>query len=389
MYKICVAIGTRPEAIKLLPVVKELRALPQELCCTVLATGQHRELADQVFAAFGIEPDSDLDLMQPGQDLAGFMGRAVPALRDAFARDWPDLVLVEGDTTTVFAAALSAFWLGIKVGHVEAGLRSGDRRNPFPEEMNRILTGCLADLHFAPTEQAAANLRAEGVDSSRIFVTGNTVVDALREVARIADPPPGVPSRPGARLILATVHRRESFGEPLRSIARAFEEIVRRAPDVELALPVHPNPEVRGVMRSALAGRERIHLLDPLPYVPFVGLMKASTLVLTDSGGVQEEAPALGKPVLVLRVTTERPEGVRYGVARLVGTDTDRIVAETLRLLSDREAYLQMARAVSPYGDGQAARRIVQAVRYHFGLTEKPPASFAPQPGGVSGGGDS
>ena len=380
-YSVSVVLGTRPEAIKLLPVIRAFGEEDSAISCRTVATGQHRELLDQVFAAFDARADVDLRLMEHGQSLEESFARALLALSAEFREHPPDMVLVEGDTTTVVACALAAFWNGCPVGHVEAGLRSGNPRNPFPEEMNRILTGCVADLHFAPTAGAAANLRAAGVSDERIFVTGNTVIDALRTVAaRVDGLPPSIPLQPRSRLILATCHRRESFGRPLQQILAAFQEIVERFPDVELVLPVHPNPRVHGPVHDRLGGRTRIHLVPHLGYLDFVALLKRATVVLSDSGGVQEEAPALGKPVLVLRETTERPEGVAAGVARLVGTDTRRIVTETARLLDDRRAYLAMARSVNPYGDGRAAWRIVQAVRHRFGLRPDRPEDFLALP---------
>jgi UDP-N-acetylglucosamine 2-epimerase (non-hydrolysing) len=376
---VSVAIGTRPEAIKLLPVVSVLREHPGEIRCRVVSTGQHREMLEQVFEVFGVVPDADLRLMQPGQSLEASFARALVGMAEELARHPPDLLLVQGDTTTVFGAALAAFWRRCPVGHVEAGLRSGEPRDPFPEEMNRILTGNLADLHFAPTAGAARNLLRAGVPPARIHVTGNTVIDALQQVsARV--PPGRLPFSidPGSILLLVTVHRRESFGDPLREILSALREIGRLFPAVEILLPVHPNPHVRDVVRSVLERVPRVHLLPPLGYADFIAALKSAYLVLTDSGGVQEEAPALGKPVLILRNTTERPEGVACGVARLVGTTSERIVRETGRLLEDPRAYEAMARAHNPYGDGRAARRIVDAIRHQFGLCEERPAEFTP-----------
>ncbi len=379
MLNVSVVLGTRPEAIKLLPVADVLRQHPAEISCRVVATGQHRELLDQVFHAFGMKPDVDLDLMEEGQTLENSFARALLAMTGELTANPPDLLLVEGDTTTVLAGSLAAFWRGCPVGHVEAGLRSGDVRDPFPEEMNRILTDCVADLHFAPTRQAAENLRRYGVPASRIFITGNTVIDALQSVAeKVKDRPLPVPVDPNSRILLVTVHRRESFGEPLRTILGALNELVLRFPDVEIVLPVHPNPQVHGTVHAMLGGQSRVHLVAPLTYMDFVALLRSAYLVLTDSGGVQEEAPALGKPVLVLRNTTERPEGVAYGVAELVGTRRDRIVGAASRLLEDSVAYNAMARTVNPYGDGAASRRTVEAVLHHVGLREERPADFVP-----------
>ena len=381
--KVSVVFGTRPEAIKMLPVVRALRARPEEFECRVVATGQHRQMLDQVLAVFGTVPDADLDLMEPGQELERIFTRAVMAMKDELAATRPDMVLVEGDTTTVFATALAAFWRGCPVGHVEAGLRSGDVRNPFPEEMNRILAGCLSDLHFAPTRDAAGNLLRAGVPEARIFVTGNTVIDALRATAlAVKDRPCAAVRDARSRVVLVTVHRRESFGEPLGRVLAALAQIVKTVPDIEIVLPVHPNPRVYDAVHAALGNVPRVHLLAPLDYLDFVAYLEAAHLVLSDSGGVQEEAPALGTPVLVLRETTERPEGIHAGVARLVGTDTARIVGEAVKLLGDGRAYAAMARAVNPYGDGRASERIVAALRHHFGMTAERPADFAPAAAG-------
>jgi UDP-N-acetylglucosamine 2-epimerase (non-hydrolysing) len=377
--RVSVALGTRPEAIKLLPVVRELRRHSDCVDCRVIASGQHRELLDQVLEVFAVAPDVDLHLMQPGQKLETSFARALVGMSEELGNHRPDILLVEGDTTTVFASALAAFWQACPVGHVEAGLRSGNVRDPFPEEMNRILTGCVADLHFAPTRRAAENLRNVGVPAERVHVTGNTVIDALLEISKgPRSIPPGLTLDPKSAVILVTVHRRESFGEPLREILSALREIARRFPAVEIVLPVHPNPQVHDEVHALLGGVPRIHLVSPLSYVDFVGVLRSCRLVLSDSGGVQEEAPALGKPVLVLRNTTERPEGVECGVARLVGTSSDRIIGETAALLEDPKAYDAMARSVSPYGDGRASRRIVEAVLHHFGLKSERPEDFSP-----------
>jgi len=378
-HLIAVAVGTRPEAIKLLPVVLALRSAP-DLAVRLIATGQHRELADSVFEVFGIAPDVNLNLMTPDQTLAEAFSRTLKEMTNELEEHRPAFLLVEGDTTTVFASTLAAFWLDCPVGHVEAGLRSGDKRNPFPEEANRILTGHLADFHFAPTRKAADNLHREGIDPDRVLVTGNTVIDALLAVAAEVDGlPPSIPLSGDRRVLLATVHRRESFGRPLREIFTAFRDLARRFEDVEIVLPVHPNPRVRETAYALLDGTPRIHLVDPLDYPGFVWVMKNAYLVLTDSGGVQEEAPALGKPVLVLRETTERPEGIAAGVARLVGTERERIVRAASRLLEDETEYSRFARRANPYGDGEASQRIVEAVRYRLGLRENRPEEFNPE----------
>jgi UDP-N-acetylglucosamine 2-epimerase (non-hydrolysing) len=359
-HLLCI-VGTRPEGIKMAPLIK---ALKQESWArvTVLATAQHRDLLDQVLSLFGIAPDVDLDVMRDNQTLPQLTARLVTALDDAFADISPDAVLAQGDTTTVMTAALAAFYRRIPFGHVEAGLRTHDLDNPFPEEMNRLVAGHLARWHFAPTQRSRRNLLREGIADASIHVTGNTVIDALLEVAA-RDWPLGVPLDPAKRLVLVTAHRRENFGEPLRAVCRAIRTLVDRYPDIEVVYPVHPNPNVKAVVLELLDGHPGIHLCEPLDYAPFVEAQKRAFLILTDSGGVQEEAPALGKPVLVMRSETERPEAVEEGVVRLVGTDEALIVSEASRLLDDAQAYRDMARGASPYGDGKASQRIVSVLR--------------------------
>jgi UDP-N-acetylglucosamine 2-epimerase (non-hydrolysing) len=373
MTKLSVLFGTRPEAIKLAAVVRALRDAP-DIDCRVCTTAQHREMVDQVLDAFDLVPDADLDLMRAGQSLAELTARSIEAIDVYLAREQPDLVLVQGDTTTVLCAALAAFYRNVPLGHVEAGLRTGDLTAPWPEEANRVLTTRLASLHFAPTEQSRQNLLAEGVPPQRVVLTGNTVVDALLLVLEKvrAVPPviPGLPAGltapgPSPPLVLITGHRRESFGAGFEAICRAIAALARRFRDTAFVYPVHLNPEVREPVRRILGtgAGENVHLIEPLGYREFVALMDRATLILTDSGGVQEEAPSLGKPVLVMRATTERPEAVEAGTARLVGTDFATIVAEVSRLLTDPAAYEAMSRAHNPYGDGRAARRIVEACR--------------------------
>ena len=364
-----VVVGTRPEAIKMAPLVLALLKSRRQFRTRLLLTGQHRQMVDQVLAAFRLRPDIDLDLMERSQSLARLAARALEGLSTVFSRERPDLVLVEGDTTTVFAASLAAFYQGICVGHVEAGLRTRDKWSPFPEEMNRRLAGSLADLHFAPTLEARENLLREQVDGSRIFVTGNPVIDALRmirshatAVARNEFPFVGN----GRRTLLVTVHRRENHGEPLRRICRAVSQLAAQHPDVQIIWPVHPNPAVANVVHGYLEGRDRIHLTPPVGYPSFVGLMALSTFVITDSGGVQEEAPALGKPVLVLRETTERREGVIAGAVRLIGTNEGDILEQASQLLTSEAEFREMARVTCPYGDGRAAERILAAIREYF-----------------------
>ncbi len=358
MKRVLTIFGTRPEAVKLAPVILELRKHPDRFESLVCVTAQHREMLDQVLDWFQISPQSDLNLMQPDQGLAEFASRALTAVSRLLKDVRPDLVIVQGDTTTVMAAALSAFYERIAVAHVEAGLRTRNRYNPFPEEINRRLAGALTTWHFAPTARAADALRAEQVPEESIFVTGNTVVDALLMTVR----------RPvdlkldfrleNRRLILVTAHRRESFGAPFESLCLALRDIAERNGEVEIVYPVHLNPSVRGPVNRILTQHPRIHLLEPLRYEQFVHLMAKSDLILTDSGGIQEEAPVLGKPTLVMRETTERPEALEAGTARLVGTDRARIIAETERLLHDEKEYRAMAQAGSPFGDGHAAERI-------------------------------
>jgi UDP-N-acetylglucosamine 2-epimerase (non-hydrolysing) len=366
--RIMTVFGTRPEAIKMFPVVHALRAQPG-IEARVCVTAQHRDLLDQVLDIAQIVPDVDLDVMQPNQTLDALLARLVTGLGEAFDREKPDRILVHGDTLTTMAGTIAAYFRKIPVGHVEAGLRSGDIYQPWPEEVNRRVTGVVADLHFAPTEAAADALKAENVDSARIYVTGNTVIDALlatqaqlRARPEIAAGLDDLATRfAGRRIVAVTSHRRENFGEGMRNIARAIAQIAAR-PDVAVIFPVHPNPNVRSVMDAELAGLDNVAMIDPLDYPQFVRLLDMCELVLTDSGGVQEEAPSLGKPVLVMRETTERPEGIEAGTARLVGTDPQRIVSEILSLLNDKAAYSAMSRAHNPFGDGKAAQRIARVI---------------------------
>ena len=358
---ILAVVGTRPEGIKMAPVIRALRNT-EWARVRVMTTAQHRELLDEVFAVFDIQPHLDLDLMQANQSLAGLTGRLAHKIDEVLEVERPDMVLAQGDTTTVMVAALCCFYRRILFGHVEAGLRTHDRNSPFPEEMNRVFAGYLGDQHFAPTSAARDNLLREGIDPESIHVTGNTVIDALLyQVGQSVDV--SLPLVDGLRTLLVTAHRRENFGAPLRQACRAIRTLVERFPDMQVLFPVHPNPNVRRETDAILAGHPRISLCEPLGYSAFVAAMQRADLILTDSGGVQEEAPALGKPVLVLRNETERPEAVDAGVVKLVGTDEQVIVAEASRLWTDAQAYRDMARGVSPYGDGHAAARIVDLVR--------------------------
>lgn len=366
--KVMTVFGTRPEAIKMFPVVHALQKC-EGIDVRVCVTAQHREMLDQVLEIARIIPDIDLDVMTPDQTLDALLARLVTGLGETFDREKPDRILVHGDTLTTMAATLAAYFRKIHVGHVEAGLRSGNIYHPWPEEVNRKVAGAVADLHFAPTETAAAALRAENVDAGRIHVTGNTVIDALlATTARIEEQPslaagldPLLEHCAGRRIIAVTSHRRENFGDGMKAIADAIAGIASR-PDVAIVFPLHPNPHVRCAMEPILGSLSNVALIDPLDYPHFVRLLGASTLVLTDSGGVQEEAPSLGKPVLVMRETTERPEGIAAGTARLVGTDKNRIVSEIFSLLDDKGAYNAMAHAHNPFGDGKAATRIAEIV---------------------------
>lgn len=368
MKKVLMVFGTRPEAIKMAPLVDVLQHSREHFETRICVTAQHREMLDSVLSLFGIRPDFDLNLMRPGQDLYDLTSGVLHGMKVILEQERPDLVLVHGDTTTTMAVTLAAFYSRISVGHVEAGLRTGDKYAPYPEEVNRRVTAVVADLHFAPTETARQNLLREGVPNTQVHVTGNTVIDALLAVVgRIRNEPDLVRKLtcelpkldPLRRLILVTGHRRENFGAGFEGICQALAALAERR-DVQIIYPVHLNPHVREPVERLLGTVDRIHLIPPQEYLPFVFLMEQAHLILTDSGGIQEEAPSLGKPVLVMRETTERPEAIAAGTVRLVGTDPGRIVAEASRLLDDPAAYRQMAQAHNPYGDGQAARRIVQ-----------------------------
>ena len=351
------------------PVIQALRQV-KGIETRVCVTAQHRQMLDQVLHLFDIRPDHDLNLMQPGQDLTDLTANVLQGLRPVLAMEQPDLVLVHGDTTTTLAAALAAYYQRIPVGHVEAGLRTGNIYAPWPEEMNRRIAGAITTVHFAPTARARDNLLREGVGEEQIHVTGNTVIDALFNVVEKARANPDLQGHfpflnPARRTLVVTGHRRESFGDGFQRICRALGRLAERS-DVQIVYPVHLNPNVLGPVRDALGSRDNVHLIEPLDYLPFVALLDRADLIITDSGGVQEEAPSLGKPVLVIRETTERPEAVEAGTVRLVGTDEERIVGEATRLLDDPQAYAAMSRAHNPYGDGQAASRIVKVIQQHF-----------------------
>ncbi len=362
------------------PVIRELQNRPGEVEIIVCVTAQHREMLDQVLDLFGIRPDFDLNIMQANQTLHDITSRALLGLRDVIAEVKPDMILVHGDTTTTFVAALAGFYAQIPVGHVEAGLRTGNKYSPFPEEMNRRLTGSIADLHFAPTSTSRNNLLSEGVKSDRIFITGNTVIDALLLTVQkdytFRDPVLSSLDYSSSKIILLTTHRRENLGEPMRNIYLALKQVVEEHPEVQVVFPMHKNPQVREVVNSVLGRMDRVHLIEPLDYQPFVNLMARSYIILTDSGGVQEEAPSFGKPVLVLRDTTERPEAVEAGTVQLLGTSKDTVYTAVKSLILNPEDYARMANAVNPYGDGKAARRTVDGVLYHFGRTSSSPEPF-------------
>ncbi len=364
--KVMTVFGTRPEAIKMCPLVLEMKKHPDLIEPLVAVTAQHREMLDQVLELFHIKPDYDLNIMTSGQTLYDVTTRALMGLKEVMEQAKPDIVLVHGDTTTTFAGALAAFYAQIPVGHVEAGLRTGNKYSPYPEEMNRKLTGAIADMHFAPTAISKQNLLKENVNPDNILVTGNTVIDALQATVQedyvFEDAEFNKVFASGHRLILMTTHRRENLGEPMRHVYKALKSVLETHEDVEAIFPVHKNPKVREIVQQELGGLERVHLIEPMDYEPFANLMAKVDIVLTDSGGIQEEAPALGKPVLVLRDTTERPEAVAAGTVLLVGTGYEDVLRETNRLLDDAAHYQKMAEAANPYGDGQACARIVNAV---------------------------
>ncbi|MEK4167604.1 MULTISPECIES: non-hydrolyzing UDP-N-acetylglucosamine 2-epimerase [Anoxybacillus] len=378
--KVMTIFGTRPEAIKMAPLVLELQKY-EDIESIVTVTAQHRQMLDQVLDIFGIQPHYDLNIMKERQTLVDITTRALAGLDDVMKKVKPDIVLVHGDTTTTFVASLAAFYNQIAVGHVEAGLRTWNKYSPFPEEMNRQLTGVLADLHFAPTAKAAENLRAENKPEQSIFITGNTAIDALKTTVRDTYTHPILEKVAGGRMILLTAHRRENLGEPMRNMFRAIKRLVDDYRDVQVVYPVHLNPVVRELANDILGDDERIHLIEPLDVVDFHNFAARAYMILTDSGGVQEEAPSLGVPVLVLRDTTERPEGIEAGTLKLAGTDEQTIYALASELLTDERAYEQMAKASNPYGDGWASKRIVEAIRYYFGQSAVPPTPFQHEKG--------
>ncbi|MFL0250493.1 non-hydrolyzing UDP-N-acetylglucosamine 2-epimerase [Clostridium neuense] len=377
--KVISIFGTRPEAIKMAPLVKKLKSM-DEFQAKVCVTAQHREMLDQVLDIFKISPDFDLNIMKDKQTLTGITSRVLEGLEYIFSREKPDIVLVHGDTTTTFAASLAAFYQKISVGHVEAGLRTYDKYFPFPEEMNRKLTGAIADLHFAPTKKSKNNLLKEGINEKNIFITGNTAIDAMKHTVedsyKFSNEILNDLDYKNRKIIMITAHRRENWGAGIENICEALKRIVMENKEVEIVYLVHLNPVVRDVVYKHLDNIERIHLLSPLDTKETHNLMNKCFMVMTDSGGIQEEAPHLGKPVLVLRDVTERPEAVEAGKVKLVGTEIERIVDEANKIIRVREEYEKMSKAINPYGDGKASERIAEAILYHFGLTDKRPDEF-------------
>lgn len=386
--KILLVFGTRPEAIKMAPLVKGFNDYKKEFDAVTCVTAQHRQMLDDVLKTFDIKPEHDLNIMQDGQTLYHITSAALTRMEKVLAFEKPDLVLVHGDTTTTFAASLASFYQKIPVGHVEAGLRSYNKHHPFPEEANRLLTDSISDLYFAPTSTAKKALIKENINPKKIFITGNTVIDALKMVlsckkgfenhslVKLFPYPLSPISYP---LILVTAHRRENFGKPVENVFHALRRIAEKYQDVKIVYPVHLNPNVQEPAKRIMGNIDNIHLLEPLNYSDLAGLMKLSRIVVTDSGGLQEEAPTLGKPVLVLREVTERPEAVKSGTVSLIGTNEEKVFSQVSRLLSDKKHYRSMSNSVNPYGDGKAAVRTIEAIRYYFGLKKSPPKDFSPQ----------
>ena len=377
--KVMSIFGTRPEAIKMAPLVKKLQET-EEIDSVLCVTAQHRQMLDMVLDLFELKADYDLDIMEHGQSISDITVKVLKGMENILQEVRPDIVLVHGDTSTTFVGALAAFYQQIPVGHVEAGLRSGNIYSPYPEEMNRKLTTNLASLYFAPTTGNYDNLIKENITSEKIFITGNTVIDALLQVVKeeyVFDNPllNGIDYR-NKKVIVMTCHRRENWGEPMENIFKAVVDIKERHKDVEIIFPVHLNPKIRELAKDIMGNMEGVHLIEPLDYEPFVNLLNKAHLILTDSGGIQEEAPALGKPILVLREETERPEAVGAGTVKIVGVDRDKIIKEVEELLSNPKSYSQMANATNPYGDGRACERIVDALKYHFKITDDRPEAF-------------
>lgn len=375
MKKIMTVFGTRPEAIKMAPLVLALKEDP-DLDPVVVVTAQHREMLDQVLETFEIEPDYDLNIMKKGQTLSEVTGRVIEGLEGVIKESKPDMMLVHGDTTTTFAGSLAAFYNGLDIGHVEAGLRTHNKHSPFPEEMNRQMTGVLADLHFSPTENSRQNLLVENKKEEFISVTGNTAIDALKTTVDESYYSEVIDRHKDNKVILLTAHRRENIGEPMHNIFSAVREIVDEFDDVTVVYPIHKNPKVREIAQEHLGEHERIEIIEPLDVLDFHNFAAKSHIILTDSGGVQEEAPSLGKPVIVLRDTTERPEGVDAGTLKLAGTEKADIYELTRKLLTDQKVYEEMSRASNPYGDGEASKRICENIKHYYGIIEQKPESF-------------
>lgn len=376
MKKIMTIFGTRPEAIKMAPLVLEMKK-DEDIEPVVVVTAQHREMLDQVLTTFDITPDYDLNIMKPGQTLSEVTGRVINGLESVIKEVKPDMILVHGDTTTTFAGSLAAFYNEVDIGHVEAGLRTHNKYSPFPEEANRQMTGVLADLHFSPTEDARQNLLNEAKDDTKISVTGNTAIDALATTVDDNYHSDIIEKHKDNKVILLTAHRRENIGQPMHNIFGAVRQIVDEFEDVTVVYPMHKNPKVREIAQEYLGNHERVELIEPLDVLDFHNFAARSHLILTDSGGVQEEAPSLGKPVLVLRDTTERPEGVKAGTLKLAGVEQENIYNMTKELLTDEELYNQMSQTQNPYGDGQASRRICDNIKYYYGITKEKPISFS------------
>lgn len=377
--RIMFVFGTRPEAIKMAPLILELEKYPDIFQGVIVSTGQHREMLKQVLKIFDIRPDYDLSIMEENQSISRIVTKTLEGLEGIVLREKPDLILVQGDTSTTFASSLVAFYNRIPLGHVEAGLRTGDKLRPYPEEINRRLVTILADMHFAPTDTARGHLLREGIHKNSIYLTGNTVIDALLDVAsrKIDLKKMGLDLDLSRRIILVTAHRRESFGPPLKEICNAVLKLATKYKnEIQVVFPAHKNPMVQVTVREILGDLENVEIIEPLYYEPFVHLMKASNIILTDSGGVQEEAPSLGKPVLVLREKTERPEAIAAKTVKLIGVKQENIIKETELLLENKKEYEVMSRAVNPYGDGKASERIVQALLHYFGFTDRKPEEF-------------
>jgi len=378
--KIALIFGTRPETIKIFPIISEIKKYPHLIDYKIIVSGQHREMLDQMLGIFQINPDYDLDIMEQGQSLSNITNYSLLGIEKILKKERPSMVLVQGDTTTTFTGALAAFYQKIRIGHIEAGLRTHNKYYPFPEEVNRHLTSVLTDFHFAPTRQSYENLLSEGVKSEDIFISGNTVIDALflmvKENYIFRETSLKDKKIFKKKIILVTMHRRENWGEPLKKTCRAINKIIDKHSDVSVIFPLHKNPEIRSNVKKILQNRKNILLLDTLDYDDMINLMSKSYIILTDSGGIQEEAPSLGKPVLVLRDETERPEAVKAGVVKLIGTDEERIFSEIDLVLNSREKYMEMSKSINPYGDGKASERIVKKILYNFNLIDQSPDEF-------------